>query len=371
MRVSTTCSHPDARTSSRTARALPTRRRAARGACGRRHAVGFILRSRFLDEVLHFLVDDGDRRRRLFSSDTQAAGADAATATWRQPSAFSSRAIARGAARPVARFRRRAACGRCGSANRTRARRPLGVCCHSASSQPARSRRCRATSSEPGLTLKTPCDSCSTRRAIPKPCIGSRLSVLRMSMSSVPWMTSVFGFSTVPQRYRRLHLDCQDVSVKCGLRSRSDAAAHGTHAGEARRRDSGDRRLPLRAEMGRLPRDRLSRHGRPVHPEPRSETARPLFSRAARALLERLPAGCVVDGEIVIATDDGLDFDALQLRLHPAASRVAKLAAAKPVVVRRLRSPGGRRRSILALAAAANGARRSNGCSQSRSRRST
>jgi ATP-dependent DNA ligase len=47
-------------------------------------------------------------------------------------------------------------------------------------------------------------------------------------------------------------------------------------------------------------------------------------------LLDRLPAGCVVDGEIVIATTHGLDFDALQLRLHPAASRVAKLAQACP-----------------------------------------
>jgi ATP-dependent DNA ligase len=45
---------------------------------------------------------------------------------------------------------------------------------------------------------------------------------------------------------------------------------------------------------------------------------------------ERLPAGCVLDGEIVIATAKGLDFDALQLRLHPAASRVAKLAEAAP-----------------------------------------
>jgi len=47
-------------------------------------------------------------------------------------------------------------------------------------------------------------------------------------------------------------------------------------------------------------------------------------------LLDRLPAGCVVDGEIVIATEHGLDFDALQLRLHPAASRVAKLAKVLP-----------------------------------------
>jgi ATP-dependent DNA ligase len=46
--------------------------------------------------------------------------------------------------------------------------------------------------------------------------------------------------------------------------------------------------------------------------------------------LARLPAGCVIDGEIVIAGPKGLDFDALQLRLHPAASRVAKLVAEAP-----------------------------------------
>ena len=38
----------------------------------------------------------------------------------------------------------------------------------------------------------------------------------------------------------------------------------------------------------------------------------------------------MIDGEIVIATPRGLDFDALQLRLHPAASRVAKLAQETP-----------------------------------------
>jgi ATP-dependent DNA ligase len=47
-------------------------------------------------------------------------------------------------------------------------------------------------------------------------------------------------------------------------------------------------------------------------------------------LRQSLPPRCVVDGEIVIATDHGLDFDALQLRLHPAASRVKKLAAETP-----------------------------------------
>jgi ATP-dependent DNA ligase len=54
------------------------------------------------------------------------------------------------------------------------------------------------------------------------------------------------------------------------------------------------------------------------------------FPELSAALLERLPAGCVLDGEIVIATPRGLDFDALQMRLHPAASRVARLAAATP-----------------------------------------
>jgi ATP-dependent DNA ligase len=43
-----------------------------------------------------------------------------------------------------------------------------------------------------------------------------------------------------------------------------------------------------------------------------------------------LPGRCVVDGEIVIVRDNGLDFDALQLRLHPAASRVNLLARQTP-----------------------------------------
>jgi len=54
------------------------------------------------------------------------------------------------------------------------------------------------------------------------------------------------------------------------------------------------------------------------------------FPELHEALLERLPAGCVVDGEVVIATPSGLDFDALQMRLHPAASRVARLAKECP-----------------------------------------
>jgi ATP-dependent DNA ligase len=64
-----------------------------------------------------------------------------------------------------------------------------------------------------------------------------------------------------------------------------------------------------------------------------SRDLRPLdryFPDLAVPLRASLPARSVVDGEIVIATREGLDFDALQLRLHPAASRVAKLAAETP-----------------------------------------
>jgi len=64
-----------------------------------------------------------------------------------------------------------------------------------------------------------------------------------------------------------------------------------------------------------------------------SRDLRPLdryFPELHEAFLRTLPDGCVVDGEIVIVTQDGLDFEALQLRLHPAASRVAKLAKEMP-----------------------------------------
>ena len=64
-----------------------------------------------------------------------------------------------------------------------------------------------------------------------------------------------------------------------------------------------------------------------------SRDLRPLdryFPELHDALLEQLPPGTVIDGEIVIVTPDGLDFDRLQLRLHPAASRVAKLARETP-----------------------------------------
>jgi len=64
-----------------------------------------------------------------------------------------------------------------------------------------------------------------------------------------------------------------------------------------------------------------------------SRDLRPLnryFPELERALAESLPKGCVIDGEIVVVGARGLDFDALQQRLHPAASRVARLANETP-----------------------------------------
>src|SRR5512139_1928022 len=54
------------------------------------------------------------------------------------------------------------------------------------------------------------------------------------------------------------------------------------------------------------------------------------FPELEAPLLARLPERCVVDGEIVIAGARGLDFEALLLRIHPAASRVALLAKETP-----------------------------------------
>jgi ATP-dependent DNA ligase len=66
-----------------------------------------------------------------------------------------------------------------------------------------------------------------------------------------------------------------------------------------------------------------------------SRNERPMtryFPEVAAAVRDHLPPRCVVDGEIVIADPDkqGLDFGALQLRLHPAASRVRLLAERTP-----------------------------------------
>jgi ATP-dependent DNA ligase len=57
------------------------------------------------------------------------------------------------------------------------------------------------------------------------------------------------------------------------------------------------------------------------------------FPELLEPLRAQLPARCVLDGEIVIAKNGRLDFDALQLRLHPAASRVKLLSERTPASV--------------------------------------
>src|SRR5436190_18587007 len=57
------------------------------------------------------------------------------------------------------------------------------------------------------------------------------------------------------------------------------------------------------------------------------------FPELVEPLKSELPGQCVLDGEIVIAKDTGLDFDALQLRLHPAASRVKILSKQIPASI--------------------------------------
>lgn len=67
--------------------------------------------------------------------------------------------------------------------------------------------------------------------------------------------------------------------------------------------------------------------------ELRSKSGKPLgryFPDVEAAVRALAPRRFVLDGEIVIPVAEGLRFEELQLRLHPAASRVAKLAAAHP-----------------------------------------
>src|SRR6195256_4239542 len=54
------------------------------------------------------------------------------------------------------------------------------------------------------------------------------------------------------------------------------------------------------------------------------------FPELEAPLARALPERCVVDGEVVIVGAAGLDFEALLLRIHPAASRVKLLAAQSP-----------------------------------------
>src|ERR1051325_10878280 len=78
----------------------------------------------------------------------------------------------------------------------------------------------------------------------------------------------------------------------------------------------------------------IFRDGKEVMIQSRDE--KPLnryFPELIDPLLKQLPAKCVLDGEIVIAQKGALDFDSLQLRLHPAASRVKLLSEQIPASI--------------------------------------
>src|SRR5712692_9102975 len=57
------------------------------------------------------------------------------------------------------------------------------------------------------------------------------------------------------------------------------------------------------------------------------------FPEVLEPLRAQLPARCVLDGEVVVAKNGGLDFEALQLRIHPAASRVRLLSQESPASI--------------------------------------
>jgi ATP-dependent DNA ligase len=103
-----------------------------------------------------------------------------------------------------------------------------------------------------------------------------------------------------------------------------------------------------------------------------SRNERPMtrdFPELVQAARRELPRRCVVDGEVVVASGAGLDFEALLQRIHPADSRVRLLAAETPALLiafdllslddrSLLRRPFAERRAALEAALAGAGARR-------------
>jgi ATP-dependent DNA ligase len=66
-----------------------------------------------------------------------------------------------------------------------------------------------------------------------------------------------------------------------------------------------------------------------------SRNERPLlrYFPELKKAVDQLPAGTVVDGEIVVVVDGVTDFDTLQQRIHPAESRIKKLSAETPAEI--------------------------------------
>ena len=88
------------------------------------------------------------------------------------------------------------------------------------------------------------------------------------------------------------------------------------------------------SQVGRLPPHRRPRGRLHRAVQPQRATVLRYFPELLDPLREALAPHCVVDGEVVVPMTDGngLDFDALQQHIHPAESRVRRLAAETPAV---------------------------------------
>ena len=103
--------------------------------------------------------------------------------------------------------------------------------------------------------------------------------------------------------------------------------------------------LAIRAEVGWLSLPRVSRRRQDRTAIEIGPAAGAVLSRGRRGSAIALGAKqFVLDGEIVIPINGRLSFDELLLRIHPAESRVRKLAAEHPALVHRVRSAGRRAR---------------------------
>src|SRR5215207_8220854 len=78
----------------------------------------------------------------------------------------------------------------------------------------------------------------------------------------------------------------------------------------------------------------IFREGKEVMIQSRDEKSlNRYFPELIEPLLKQLPTRCVLDGEVVVAQSGALDFDSLQLRIHPAASRVKLLSEQIPASI--------------------------------------
>src|SRR5207247_1627110 len=149
-----------------------------------------------------------------------------------------------------------------------------------------------------------------------------------------------------PRTFRLRRVEIARGRARHVHRARGDGRARNVHGRRRVHRARGDGRARddvIRRGGGVRDRGRRARRPRAAreHEQKGDEDESLLQSRAETPLhryfpeliaplAAALPERCVVDGEIVIAGSAGLDFEALLLRIHPAASRVKLLAAESP-----------------------------------------